>query len=59
MIHKLRAEITERQLNGNYLQKPSFEDPDLDMVYGRIGLKENWEEKIEKAKNDGLTIKAE
>lgn len=57
LIHKLQAEIAERRLDGNCLPKPSFEDPDLDMVYGRIGIKENWEEKIEKAKSEGVTIK--
>jgi hypothetical protein len=56
MIHKLQAENAERILNGNCTTKPAFEDPDLDFVYGRIGIKENWEEKIEKAKSEGITI---
>jgi len=28
----------------------------LDFVYGRIGIRENWEEKIKKAKSEGKTI---
>ncbi|MCL5432307.1 MAG: hypothetical protein M1484_04440 [Patescibacteria group bacterium] len=57
MMCKLRAEYAERILNGNDIPKPAFEDPDLDFVYGRIGIKENWEDKIEKAKKEGATIK--
>jgi len=56
MIRQLQAENAERILNGSYTTKPAFEDPDLDFVYGRIGIRENWEEKIKKAKSEGKTI---
>ena len=57
VIRQLQAENAERILNGSYTTKPAFEDPDLDFVYGRIGIRENWEEKIKKAKSEGITIK--
>jgi len=44
VIHQLQTENAERILNGNYTTRPAFEDPDLDFVYGRIGIKENWED---------------
>ena len=55
VIDKLRSENAERILNDSY-PKPVFEDPDLDFVYGRIGIKENWTEKIKKAENEGVSI---
>lgn len=51
MIYELRSKAAERIANGNTLSKPAFEDPDLDMVYGRIGIKEYWDNKIEKAES--------
>ena len=59
VIHQLRAENAERILNSNYNAKPAFEDPDLDFIYGRIGIKENWDDKIEKAKSEGVTIQTQ
>jgi len=55
-IRKIRAEIDNARINGRGNTEPPFPDPDLEMVYGRIGIKENWEDKIKKAKSEGVTI---
>jgi len=55
-IRKIRAEIDNARINGRGHSEPPFPDPDLEMVYGRLGIKENWEDKIEKAKSAGATI---
>lgn len=57
VIHKLRAEATERIANGDSISKPAFEDPDLDMVYGRIGIKEYWDDKIKKTESESIAVK--
>jgi len=53
---KIRAEIDNARINGIDHPEPPFPDPDLEMVYGRLGIKENWEDKIEKAKSERVTI---
>ncbi len=53
---KIRAEIDNARINGRGYSEPPFPDPDLEMVYGRLGIKENWEDKIEKAKSEGAVI---
>lgn len=55
-VRKIRAEIENARINGRGYSEPPFPDPDLEMVYGRLGIKENWEDKIEKAKTEGVTI---
>lgn len=55
-IREIRAEIDNARINGRGYPEPPFPDPDLEMVYGRLGIKENWEDKIEKAKSEGATI---
>jgi len=57
-IRKIRAEIDNARINGRGRSEPPFPDPDLEVVYGRLGIKENWEDKIEKAKSEGVTIQA-
>lgn len=55
-VRRVRAEIDSARINGRGHPEPPFPDPDLEMVYGRLGIKENWEDKIEKAKSEGATI---
>jgi hypothetical protein len=56
-VKKIRAVITEERINGSVIPEPPFPDPEVESVYGRVGIKEVWDEKIEKAKSEGVTIK--
>jgi len=56
-VRRLRAEISEVRDKGDYNSKPPFPDPNLEMTYGRLGVKEYWEKKIQEAKGKGMEIK--
>lgn len=45
-------------VNGNSNPKPPFPDPYFEQLYGRLGIKENWENKIQEAKEKEMEIKA-
>jgi len=55
-IKRIRAEIANARVNGRAASEPPFPDPELEMVYGRLGVKEYWDNKIEKA--ESIAIKA-
>jgi len=55
-IRRIRAEIANARINGRGSSEPPFPDPELEMVYGRLGVKEYWDNKIEKA--ESIAIKA-
>lgn len=55
-IRKIQAEIDNSRINSRGNTELPFPDPELEMVYGRIGIKENWDGKIEKAKSERVTI---
>jgi len=42
-IRRIATEARGDLLNGNFLPKPLFPDPDLERVYGRLGIKEVWD----------------
>jgi len=49
--------MREARDKGDYNSKPPFPDPNLEMTYGRLGVKEYWEKKIQEAKGKGMEIK--
>lgn len=53
-VRRIAAEAREDLLNGRFLPKPPFPDPDLERVYGRLGIKEVWEKQLELAVKDSL-----
>lgn len=42
-VRRIATEAREDLLNGNFLPKPPFPDPDLERVYGRLEIKEIWD----------------
>lgn len=51
-VRRIAAEAREDLLSGRFLPKPPFPDPDLERVYGRLGIKEVWEKQLELAVKD-------
>jgi len=45
-IRKIRTEIANARVNGRSASEPPFPDPELEMVYGRLGVKEYWDKKL-------------
>ena len=56
-VRRLRAEISEVKDKGDYNSKLPFPDPNLETTYGRLGVSEYWEKKIQEAKEKGMEIK--
>lgn len=48
-IRRIRAEIANARINGRAAPEPPFPDPELEMVYGRLGVKEYWDKKVNEA----------
>jgi hypothetical protein len=48
-IRRIRAEIADARINGRTAPEPHFPDPELEMVYGRLGVKEYWDKKLDEA----------
>lgn len=58
-VRRIAAEAREDLLNGRFLPKPPFPDPDLERVYGRLGIKEVWERQLEIATKEVQSNEAE
>lgn len=56
-VKKLAWEAREAITNGTVTPQPPFPDPDLERLYGRLGVKEYWKKKIQEAKEKGMEIK--
>jgi len=48
-IRRIRAEIANARINGRIASEPPFPDPELEMVYGRLGVREYWDKKLNEA----------
>jgi len=56
-FRKLAQEAREAITNGKVSNQPPFPDPNLEKLYGRLGIKEYWEKKIQEAEEGGMEIK--
>ncbi len=58
-VKAFAEEARQELLNGtaSTIPMPSFPDPELEMIYGRLGIKEVWDERVGKAQEEGREIK--
>lgn len=54
---KLQEEIADVRFNEKMIPAPPFPNPQIESVYGRLGVSEYWEQKIQEAKEKGVEIK--
>ena len=56
-FRKLAQEAKEAVENGKVNSQPPFPDPNLEKLYGKLGIKEHWDKKIKEAEEKGIGIK--
>lgn len=54
---RLQQEIADDRFNGKMIPAPPFPNPEIESVYGRLGVSEYWEQKVQEAKEKGMEIK--
>jgi len=54
---RLQQEIADDRFDGKMIPAPPFPNPEIESVYGRLGISEYWEQKIQEAKGKGVEIK--